>query len=160
MEINCSTSLLFTFFLVNKYCENNFLHRLRQHMTLFCSIHREIITASFGFYDFSTFCVFRPTKNLIYIFPSRICCLTLILPSFVSINIIFTFTCNNFTVCCGLGWIFYRKERLRGRMFLFLDLEVFVSRIFVAVDLHVGDVPFFGCDWNCDGLEVNISDQC
>lgn len=38
-------------------------------------------------------------------------------------------------------------------MFLFLDLEVFVSRIFVSVDLHVGDVPFFRCDWNCDGLE-------
>lgn len=42
-------------------------------------------------------------------------------------------------------------------MFLFLDLEVFVSRIFVSVDLHVGDVPFFGCNWNCDGLEGNIS---
>jgi len=34
---------------------------------------------------------------------------------------------------------------IEGLSYLLLGFEIFVSRILVAIDLHVGNVPFFGC---------------
>lgn len=45
-------------------------------------------------------------------------------------------------------------------MFLFLDLKVFVSWIFVSVDLHISYVSLFWCYRNSDSLQKAQNIYC
>lgn len=84
-------------------------------------------------------------KECVYVWVCM-CILVLIsrLIGFGLISALYAMCCSAICCCCCLG--------NTTTTHLLFNFEIFVRRIFVAIDLHISYVPFFWCDWRCNCL--------